>query len=110
MDFPVLDGHMHLDPRGRVEEAVKDFYRAGGSSAIVSNKPYGYPEPSENPRRWYEDQYETTLGLIERCRKTVPQLWASLGPYPVDMVRLVEKGMSVEGAKEFLLEGVDVAE
>ncbi|OYR85890.1 deoxyribonuclease, partial [Halorubrum distributum] len=37
---PVLDNHLHLDPRhGRGIEAVEEFARLGGTHLLVVNKP-----------------------------------------------------------------------
>ncbi|HVM45576.1 MAG TPA: hypothetical protein VM582_06535, partial [Candidatus Thermoplasmatota archaeon] len=38
--FPIWDNHFHLDPAGRLVEAVKEFERAGGTHLMVVHKPY----------------------------------------------------------------------
>lgn len=109
MSFPILDDHMHLDPGGRGGEAVKDFLNAGGTALLLVHKPYSYPGPAADPHEWYADQFGTTLKLADMARDQGAKVWTALGAYPVDLVRLVEGGMPVEEARDFLWTGIEMA-
>src|SRR5665647_1572240 len=37
--IPITDNHMHIDPRARGLEAVKDFKNSGGTHIILVTKP-----------------------------------------------------------------------
>ena len=103
----VFDNHLHLQLHGENVEAVRRFERAGGTHINLTNVPnYSYPMDGEYYRRIYDE----TLKLKEMVEKeTGIRVLVTLGPYPVDMVELVNRGMSVGEAKEFLLEGLQLA-
>jgi len=87
-EFPVLDNHVHLQPRGRNVEGVKDFLKAGGTHLIVSHMPY-----QEAPVRSAEDfrsAYGITLRMVEGARSAGAGAFATLGPYPVQLLELAE--------------------
>ncbi|MFW5904524.1 MAG: TatD family hydrolase [Candidatus Saliniplasma sp.] len=106
-DYPVLDNHMHLRETGDNVEAVKKFEKSGGTHLIISHLPY------HDLRNWdsdgYRPVYERTLDLAERAEKeTDVKTFVSLGPYPVDLVQLTDS-VSLERAKNILLDGMDLA-
>ncbi len=103
----ILDNHMHLQLHGENVKAVKRFEKLGGTHINLTNVPNPkYPMNEDYYTRIYED----TLRLADMVRKdTGVKALVTIGPYPVDMVHLVEKGMKVEEAKEFLLHGLEVA-
>ena len=103
----ILDNHMHLQLHGENVRAVKRFEKLGGTHINLTNVPNPeYPMDS----RYYERIYEDTLRLAEMVRReTGVKVLVTIGPYPVDMVHLVEKGMNAEEAKEFLLRGLEIA-
>jgi len=103
----VLDNHLHLQFHGENVEAVKRFERAGGTHINLTNVPNpNYPLDGNYYRRIYED----TLKMADRVRgETGVVVLITIGPYPVDMVRLVDGGMNVGDAKEFLVNGLELA-
>ncbi len=104
----VFDNHLHLQLHGENVEAAKRFKKAGGTHFNLTNVP-DYSHPFDE--NYYAKIYETTLSLAEKVRKEVGiGVLVTIGPYPVDMVHLVEKGMKLEEAKEFLLRGLEIAE
>lgn len=105
-EFPVLDNHVHLQPNGRNVEAVKDFLKAGGTHLIVSHMPY-----SETPVRCADDfrnAYEVTLKMTELARSAGAVAYCTLGPYPVQLLELVER-MPLERAVEVMKGGMEMA-
>ncbi|MBP8685545.1 MAG: TatD family hydrolase [Methanomassiliicoccales archaeon] len=105
-EFPVLDNHVHLQPRGRNVEGVKDFLKAGGTHLIVSHMPY-----QEAPVRSAEDfrsAYGITLRMVEGARSAGAGAFATLGPYPVQLLELAE-AMPLERAVEVMKGGMDIA-
>ncbi len=104
----VFDNHMHLQFHGENYEAVKRFERLGGTHINLTNVPdYSYPLDENYYRKIYDD----TLRLASLVReRTGVKVLVTIGPYPVDMVELVNRGKSVEDAKSFLLAGLEIAE
>ena len=105
--LPILDDHIHLQPKGRNIEAVKDFQKAGGTHLIVSHLPQkGYRIKKGED---FKLQYDVTLDLAELARKkTEVKIFVTLGPYPVELLRLSEL-MPLSQAKEVMMVGMDIA-
>ncbi len=102
-DYVIFDNHLHLNPEGRLLQAVDMFRKAGGDSFNLVNLP-DKNLPVEN---YYEELYERTLkiaDLVESERGLkVP---VTLGPYPLDYFRFKERGLD---PVEELRKGVDLA-
>jgi len=103
----IFDNHLHLDPAGRNVEAAKDFRKAGGTHFVLSHMPYRSVRIKTGAD--YREQFRVTLDMAERVRaETDVGVFVTLGPYPVDLVRLAEK-MPLAEAKAVLLEGMEIA-
>jgi TatD-related deoxyribonuclease len=66
MPIPIFDNHVHLNPKGRNVEAVKEFAKQGGTHLVLCHLPY-----EEVPIVDKDDflrSYQITLDLAERCR------------------------------------------
>ncbi len=92
----VTDDHVHLDPRGRGVDAVREFQRAGGTHLIVVHKPYHSSRGADwkTGREW-RAQADITLEL---ARKAVSEgglaegaVGVALAPHPVELFRLMER-------------------
>jgi TatD-related deoxyribonuclease len=102
----IFDNHMHLREDGRFIEAIKDFKKAGGTHFILSQLPmvdmvlkYGN----------YERSYEITLKIANKIRSELNiGMFVTLGPYPVDYIRLNEKYGRLR-AIEIMEKGIDLA-
>ena len=106
-NLPILDNHSHLQPNGRGFEAVLDFQKAGGTHIILSHLPHkGFPiHMPEN----FKSQYDVTLDLAKQARKkTEVEIFVTLGPYPVELIRLAER-MPLDLAIEVMKEGMNIA-
>lgn len=106
-DLPVFDNHVHLDPRGRKGEAIKDFARAGGTHLMLVHKPYG---DGNRSREDHVDDYETTLALADEAREAADvAVWVALGPHPAEFPSLVDDGASIREAADVYREALDAA-
>lgn len=107
-DLPVLDQHMHLDPRGERAEAVKAFERAGGTHILLVHKPYaGTPPRDEDEHR---EAMATTLALADEAREaTDVVVHVVAGPHPAELTQLLSAGDSLDEATEAYRAGLAVA-
>ena len=87
MNLPILDNHIHLDPKGLWVEAAERFKRAGGTHMIIVHKPYYHLQ-----REDFSLQFDTTLKLSERVRKeTGLKVFTALAPHPAEITTLMKK-------------------
>jgi TatD-related deoxyribonuclease len=112
LDGPVLDNHLHLDPRhGRGMDAVRDFVRLGGTHLLVVNKPswlLGHdPETGEG----FRPVFEETLGVVADATDRLPgRAWPVLGVHPGLISKLVDdRGFEPAEARDLMCDGLDVA-
>jgi len=108
MATPVLDNHVHLEPvRGRHVDSAKEFERSGGTHLIISHLPY-----EEIPVRRVDDfrrGFDQTVAVKDRVnRETGVKAYATVGPYPVELLKL-EKVHGLERAKEIMLSAMELA-
>lgn len=103
-EFPILDNHMHLDPKGFGIEAARKFQRAGGTHFILVHKPYNHI-----PRHDFKRQFQTTLNLAEKVRtETNLTVFTSLSPHPAELTTFIKK-RSLGKAKKLIKDGIDLA-
>jgi len=105
---PILDNHVHLEPlKGRHVDAVRDFEKAGGTHIIVSHLPYDHIRDSTATD--FRRSYEVTVQTVSRVnRKTGVKAFATVGPYPAEILGL-EKAHGLEKARETMLEAMEIA-
>jgi len=93
---------MHLDERGLVADAVKQFQRAGGTGMLLVHKPHlgqdtlplkVLREPSP---AGYLSVYDETLRLADVVRECGVKVRLAVGPYPVKYTRMLEEGFTPE--------------
>ncbi|RLM51141.1 TatD family hydrolase [Halorubrum sp. Atlit-28R] len=109
---PVLDNHLHLDPRhGRGIEAVEEFARLGGTHLLVVNKPSWLlgVEPDEPDD--FRAVFEETLETVAAASEALPgRAWPVLGVHPGLISRLVdERGFPPEAARDLMRGGLEAA-
>ncbi|WP_129113239.1 TatD family hydrolase [Halegenticoccus tardaugens] len=112
LDTPVLDDHLHLDPRrGRGMAAVEDFVRAGGTHLLVVNKPSWHLGVEADAGVDFRSVFEETLAAVEGANELLPgRAWPVLGVHPGLITRLTdERGMEPSEARELMCEGLDAA-
>ncbi|MFC6613952.1 TatD family hydrolase [Halopenitus salinus] len=112
LETPVLDDHLHLDPRhGRGMAAVEDFRNLGGTHLLVVNKPSWHlgvePEEPDDFRAVFEE----TLEIVAEASELLPgRAWPVLGVHPGLISRLVDdRGFTPKEACELMCGGISVA-
>jgi TatD-related deoxyribonuclease len=106
--LPILDNHVHLDPKGRNVEAAKDFERAGGTHFILVHLPYEDAPIADGAD--FERSYDITLKMADRCRsETKLGVDVVLGPHPVLLMEMMRK-MSIAQAVEVMKDGMEIAQ
>jgi TatD-related deoxyribonuclease len=108
MPIPILDNHVHLEPRkGRNLDAVRDFQRRGGTHLIVSHLPYD--EVRVGSTEDFRRSYDVTVSMVGRINsETGVRAYATVGPYPVELLGF-EKRFGLEKAKRMMIAGMDIA-
>lgn len=101
---PIYDDHIHLSPKGRNIDALKDFQSAGGTGLTLVTLPY-----DEVPISNADDllrSYGITLSMAERARElTELKINAAVGPYPVLLLPLAER-LGIKEAEKVMREGM----
>ena len=112
LDTPVLDNHLHLDPRhGRGVDAVEDFVRLGGTHLLVVNKPSWHLGVEPDEPADFRAVFEETLDAVAAANDVLPgRAWPVLGVHPGLISRLVdERGFAPAAARDLMAGGLDVA-
>jgi TatD-related deoxyribonuclease len=105
-NLPVLDSHIHLDPKGAPREAVNRFLQAGGTHLLIIHKPYHHiPETDISA---YERSYDTTLEMVDLARDLGTVSWCVLGPYPGSLPHQI-RNMGMEEAIRLQTEAMELA-
>jgi len=102
----IFDNHLHLRRDGLFIDAVKEFRRAGGTHFVLCQ----YPMPSVVIKeKSYGSVYNETLKMAHEIRSKVDVgVFVTVGPYPVDYIKLVEK-FGRETAMDIMKKGMDEA-
>lgn len=102
----IFDNHLHLRRDGRFLDAVKEFKKSGGTHFILCQLPMinlVFRDKS------YKACYEETLDMANEIRSNIDiEVFVTVGPYPVDYLRLVEK-FGRESAIFIMKKGIDEA-
>jgi len=112
LDVPVLDDHLHLDPRhGRGIEAVEEFARLGGTHLLVVNKPSWLLGVEPDEPADFRPVFEETIDVVERATDALPgRAWPVLGVHPGLISRLVDEREFTPGeARDLMRGGLEVA-
>jgi TatD-related deoxyribonuclease len=109
---PVVDNHLHLDPRhGRGLDAVEEFARLGGTHLLVVNKPSWHLGVEAETGEDFRAVFEETCAVVDDATEMLDgRAWAVLGVHPGLVSRLVdERGFDPAAARELMQAGLDVA-
>lgn len=108
MDFnlTIFDNHLHLRRDGLFLDAVKEFINAGGTDFVLCQ----YPMPQVVIKeKSYKNVYHHTLKMAEEIRQKFDVgVYVTVGPYPVDYLKLIEK-FSREQTIEIMKKAMDEA-
>ena len=103
----ILDNHMHLRPDGENVKAVKKFCNEGGTHLVLAHIPYR--DIQIIGEESYRQAFDRTLKMAERVRnETNAKVFVTVGPYPVDLVHMVER-MPLKDAQDVMIKGMDLA-
>ena len=102
----IFDNHLHLRRDGLFLDAIKDFKNAGGTHFVLCQ----YPMPSVVIKeKSYKKCYDETLEMADEIRSKIDiGIFVTVGPYPVDYLRLIEK-FDRETVIEIMKKGMDEA-
>jgi TatD-related deoxyribonuclease len=102
----IFDNHLHLRRDGRYLEAIKEFNNAGGTHFVLCQLPM---TELVIKNRSYEKCYQKTLKMAEEIRHKIDiKVFVTVGPYPVDYLKLKEKFGRDETIK-IMKKGMDLA-
>ena len=102
----VFDNHLHLSRAGRFLDAVKDFKKAGGTHFVLCQLPM---TDLVIRNRNYESCYKETLEMAKEIRSKIDiGVFVTVGPYPVDHIRLSKK-FGREESIRIMKKGMDLA-
>ncbi|MCL1904849.1 MAG: TatD family hydrolase [Methanomassiliicoccaceae archaeon] len=106
-NIPIYDNHIHLSPRGRNIEALKEFESAGGTGLTLVTLPYDEVVISEADD--FLRSYQITLSMAERARSSTElKINVAVGPYPVLILPLAER-FGLEKAEKMMISGMNIA-
>ena len=102
----IFDNHLHLRRDGRFIDAVKEFKNAGGTHFVLCQYPMPHIVLKEKS---YKSCYLETLEMADEIRKKVDVgVFVTVGPYPVDYLKLIEK-FNRDKTIEIMKKGMDEA-
>jgi TatD-related deoxyribonuclease len=102
----IFDNHLHLRRDGRYLEAIKEFKRSGGTHFILCQLPMTNLVIRDKS---YLECYNETVKMANEIQSKIDiGVFVTVGPYPVDYIRLKEKfGRNV--AISIMRQGIDEA-
>jgi TatD-related deoxyribonuclease len=107
-NFPITDEHMHIDPRGKGLEAVREFRQAGGTHIFLVMKPsWTLGIKVTRP----EDQkavFDETIEISRQINETGVMSFPVLGVHPAEITHLLEY-MDLQTAVKTMKGGLDIA-
>lgn len=102
----IFDNHLHLRRDGRFLDAIKDFKKAGGTHFVLCQLPMTNLVIRDKS---YESCYQETLTMVDEIRSKIDiGVFVTVGPYPVDYMKLLEK-FDRETAIRIMKKGIDEA-
>lgn len=102
----IFDNHLHLRRNGRFLDAVKDFKNAGGTHFVLCQLPMVDLVVKEKS---YKSCYQETLEMVKIIDSAVDiGVFATVGPYPVDYIKLKET-FGRDQAVRIMMDGLDLA-
>ena len=85
----IFDNHLHLRRDGRFLDAVRDFKNAGGTHFVLCQLPM-INQVIKN--KGYKECYNETLLMADEIKSKIDiGVFVTVGPYPVDFIKLKEK-------------------
>jgi len=89
--IPITDNHMHIDPRARGLEAVKEFKNSGGTHIILVTKPSWSLGINVKKPEDYLAVFDETVDLASKIKDFDVRAFPVLGVHPAEISRLLER-------------------
>ncbi|MDD3248005.1 MAG: TatD family hydrolase [Methanosarcina sp.] len=106
--IPITDNHMHIDPRARGLEAVKEFQRSGGTHIILVTKPTWSLGITVRKPEDYLAVFDETVEIASKIREIGVGAFPVLGVHPAEISKLAEY-MELSEATETMKKGLEIA-
>ncbi len=107
--FPVLDDHIHIDPRnGRGIDAIKDFKRSGGTHICLVTKPSWSLDVHPSSGHDFAAVFDETLAIAKQIEEEGIVVFPLLGVHPAEITVLTPR-LTLEEATLVMKEGLDCA-
>lgn len=102
----IFENHLHLRRDGLFLKAVKEFKKAGGTHLVLCQLPM---TNLVIKHKSYEPCYKETLKMADEIRSNIDiGVFITVGPYPVDYLRLREK-FDRKSTISLMKQGIDEA-
>ena len=102
----IFDNHLHLRRDGRFIDAIKEFKKGRGTHFVLCQLPMTNLVIRDKS---YESCYKETLAMADEIRSNINiGVFVTVGPYPVDYLRLLEK-FDRDSAINIMKKGIDEA-
>ncbi|HWQ67958.1 MAG TPA: TatD family hydrolase [Methanospirillum sp.] len=107
--FPILDDHIHIDPRnGRGIEAAKDFRRSGGTHICLVTKPSWslgvHPVCGDD----FAQVFDETLTIAKEIAELGVVVFPVLGVHPAEITVMTER-LTLEETVRIMMDGLTLA-
>ena len=106
--IPITDEHMHIDPRGKGLQAVKEFQNAGGTHIILVSKPSWTIGVHVSRPEDYRIVFDETVDLVRQINQMGVGAFAVLGVHPAEITKLCDR-MEINKAVEIMKGGLELA-
>ncbi|HET8689458.1 MAG TPA: TatD family hydrolase, partial [Methanosarcina sp.] len=87
---PITDNHMHIDPRAKGLQAVKEFKNSGGTHIILVTKPSWSLGVTVKKPEDYLKVFDETVEIASKIRELGVGAFPVLGVHPAEISRLTE--------------------
>ncbi len=107
--LPILDNHMHLNPKGRCLDAVREFARAGGTHIVlVSLPPWSLGIEISKPED-YRQVFDRVLKIAQRAEEAEKvKVFVVLGVHPAELNKFYGR-FGLARAVELMKGGLEIA-
>jgi len=106
--IPITDNHMHIDPRARGLEAVKEFKNSGGTHIILVTKPSWSLGVTVIKPEDYLIVFDETVEIASKITEIGVGAFPVLGVHPAEISKLTEY-MGLQEAVEIMKKGLEIA-
>ena len=107
--FPIIDDHIHIDPRnGRGIEAIKDYKRAGGTHICLVTKPSWSLGVHPVHGNDFSAVYDETLVIAKQIEEVGVTVFPILGVHPAEITVLTPR-LTLDEAVQVMKDGLTCA-